>query len=174
MDRIKTMVLLIMSFVVLARNLSPYSLRQPHSQQSATSKQDDRGDTAGPYVLTMQDTDRSRKIAEIRSYLWQHWYGHRRGVLTEKSYSKEGLPTDTRFTIEQDQNGKWILRVASQRPPTPGSTPEHDHNEYVVYSIKRINRSPDLESDVPDEDVRSGETYRLVFCDESGKEIRRY
>jgi hypothetical protein len=140
----------------------------PHGQQI------DSEDHAGPVVIKTVDKDREKKNGEIRSFVWRHWYQRRRGLLVEKTYSKEGVPATTTFILEPDQQGVWTLRVKTQWPPSKGSNPEHDRTEYRVYSVRRIRRHQDAQSStafIPDEELQSGESYRLLFYDDKGNDV---
>ena len=124
------------------------------------------------YVITNDDVLNGKGIqkdAEIRDFIWKRWHERRAGCLTEERYSKEGIPAKTTFRIDQDKAGGWNLSVTREWPPREGSNPEHDHIEYTAYSIQRIEHTPNRGAHkIPVTEVRSGETYQLVFYDSKG------
>ena len=152
------------------------SISSPFSFPRQEPKYSNQQDQAGPYVITNDDhlTGKSaRKDAEIRRFLWDQWRWHRMGKLVETRYSKEGVPCTTTFVLEPDDKGRWTVAVESRWPPGKGSTPEHDHSEYRVYSVRRIEPRHDGQSPavfIPDEAERSADSYRLVFYNERAKE----
>jgi hypothetical protein len=127
------------------------------------------------YLITNDDVITGRDVekdAEIRSFIWEHWREHRPGCLTEKRYSKEGLPATTTFAVGEDETGRWSLNLKREWPPRKGSDPEHDHIEYRIYSIKRSGQTSNGQAGaIPETDVRSGKSYRLVFYDSKGTQV---
>lgn len=107
------------------------------------------------------------KNGEIRDFIWQHWQQRQIGCLTERRYSKEGVPATTTFTFQNDQANVWTLLVESRWPRTRGADEAHSHIEYRVYSIRRTGP---YNHEIPDEEKRRGITYRLVFYDAKGAE----
>jgi hypothetical protein len=148
--------------------------------QSSSPKQEpeysNQAGQAGPFVITNNDYLTGKNVhkdAEIRAFLWDHWRQRKPGKLVETRYSKEGVPATTTFILEPDTKGHWTIAVERRWPPRRGSTPEHDHTEYRVYSIRRIeprNGGQSPAAFIADDAVRPGDRYWLVFYDEQGKE----
>jgi hypothetical protein len=122
------------------------------------------------FTVTNNDIDTGKyreKNGEIRDFIWQHWQQRQIGCLTERRYSKEGVPATTTFTFQNDQANVWTLLVESRWPRTKGADEGHSHIEYRVYSVRRTGP---YNHEIPDEEKRQGITYRLVFYDAKGAE----
>jgi len=142
------------------------TLSQNHEQEAQ------RTDEAGPYVIG-NEKDRSKKVADVRGFLWEHWREHRPGRVLVTWISKEGRQANTIYLLENDERGAWSLRVTIQRPSSKGGSPNHDSVEYIAYSIRRIEPRHDGKSPavfIADNDSRLGSAYWLVFFDAKGNE----
>ncbi len=140
------------------------------ARESASARNQE--DKAGPYVIETLDKDREKKTGEIRSYIWGHWRDRQRGRLVARLFNKEGVASDVTYTLDPDEHGVWSLKVSIERPTFQGTNAAH--SEYKAYSIERIEPRRDGQSDlvkIPEQETRSGETFRLVFYDENGKKI---
>jgi hypothetical protein len=140
--------------------------------------QQDKGNTvqgadeAGPFVIG-NGRDRSKKESDVRDFLWSHWRQRRSGHFVATWISKEGRTSNTTYVCEKDEHGVWSLVVTTEWPPTEGNNPTHDAVKFRVYAVRRIEPRHDGQSPatfISDEERRSGDTYRLVFFDEKGKE----
>jgi len=132
-------------------------------------------DDAGPYVVTNADIisgSASKKMAEVRTFLWEHWSKRKLGHLQLTLFSKEGVATNTTYEIEPDEHGTWSLKVSLDRPSLKGTTSEH--SEYRTYTVRRTASTHDQQSPVtliPETEIRTGDAYRLVFYDEKDKKV---
>ena len=123
-------------------------------------------DLGGPYVIETLDRNRAKKEGEIRDFIWTHWHQKRSGRLVATWYSKEGVPAETAYVLENDEKGVWSMKVTMQWPPERGSDPEHNRSEYRVYSVRRIEPRHDGQSPavfIPDDKSTQGASYWLVF-----------
>ena len=128
-------------------------------------------DQGGPYVIETLDKNRKKKEGEIRELIWNHWR-QKRGRLVATWYSKEGVPSETTFVVEEGRQGTKSLKVTINCPTLKGTTAEH--TEYRAYVVKRIAlrhgaQAPNVV--IPENEKESGERYRLVFYNEKQKEI---
>jgi hypothetical protein len=148
-----------------------------HGAQLPTGNSEGKNqkDLAGPYVVTNNDmltAKGGQKIGEVRTFLWEHWSGHKLGHLELTLFSKEGVATNTTFEIEPDEHGVWSLRVTIDRPTLKGTSA--GHSEYRSYSVRRTvprnDRSSPLVS-IPETEKRTGDAYRLAFFDEKDEKV---
>ena len=81
-------------------------------------------DTIGPFVLGDEPAfERDYKtMGEIRSFIWQHWHGRHRGWLCATFYTVEGHKTVSKFFVEPDESGAWLLIIDSESM-TPSALP---------------------------------------------------
>jgi len=142
--------------------------------QSAGSDRQER-DTSGPYVVTNEDILTGKdgeKIAQVRTFLWEHWSKRKLGHMELTLFSKEGTASNISYEVEPDQSGRWSLKVTIERPTLKGTTMEHA--QYRAYSIKRIASRHDEKPThlfVPEKEERTGDQYRLAFYDTKNKKI---
>jgi hypothetical protein len=163
----QTFLRFLLVFVASAAELS--TLSAALSAQGSGTKTN-REDSLTFFIITNSDLDTGKaaeKVAEIREIIWRHWRQRKIGSLMEERYSKEGEPTKTTFTFGNDHAGVWSLLVARHWPKMKGADEAHTRVEYRVYAVRRIG---DRNEDVPEDAVRSGSTFRLVFYDVNGIE----
>lgn len=149
---------LILACVVLA----PTSLFCGNN--GSVSKED-----GGMYTINVVDKARDKKLGKLRDFIWNHWREHKHGTVIARQYSKEGVPATTNFTVEVDAEGLWIVRVMTTWPPNKGPQVGSDVSERRVYKLTRVTRGMSS-STISDDEIRPGESYRLIFYDKSGSE----
>jgi|HubBroStandDraft_4_1064222.scaffolds.fasta_scaffold182470_2 hypothetical protein len=160
-------------FLALGSSAAERSFTAPLSAQAPEAKTDCEDQTK-VYIIADTDVETGRaaeKAGEIRDFIWQHWHRRERGCLTEKRYSKEGQPTLTTFILANDQASVWSLTVTRHWPLTKGADEAHTHVEYRAYAVRRTGNSKDA---IPEDEIRSGVTYRLFFFDAKGAETGRF
>ena len=128
-------------------------------------------DKPGPYVIG-NEKDRSKKEAEVRSYLWHHWRQRIPGRLVVTWISKEGQESNATYVLEPDDHGTWRIETTWERPGLKSMTA--GRSKVRAYDVRRIEVRHDGQSPakfIPEKGDRSGETYRLVFYDAKGEEV---
>jgi hypothetical protein len=160
--------------VVVCANILVNAYGNPEPQRELNGYE-----IAGPYILahetaTLEDILVMR--ASARDFLWRHWRGHRRGVLTTVSFTTEGLPIRTTDFVEPDEHGKWKIVSETQRSVLGTKTNSPDSAKQVetstAYSVERVEPLPDgtaSDKPIPDNKSRDPMSYRLVLKDRAGK-----
>jgi hypothetical protein len=127
-------------------------------------------DQAGPYELNndLHPDDADKILGEIRGFLWEHWKGRHLGLVTATFFTIEGDPTKSRFFVEPDAKGCWLIRIDSESiisahlPKGRKPRREITHDPYDEIERVEIASGSSLPSiNVPAEAVRQPQTYRL-------------
>ena len=89
---------------------------QPKPRNQTPVRNISKYDTIDPFVLGNEPAFESdyKAMEEIRSFVWEHWHGRRRGWLSATFYTIEGDKTVSKFFVEPDENGVWHLIIESE------------------------------------------------------------
>src|SRR6266581_7372846 len=115
------LILLVKTVLLLSASASGLCLAS--LPQSAGSDRQER-DTSGPYVVTNEDILTGKdgeKIAQVRTFLWEHWSKRKLGHMELTLFSKEGTASNISYEVEPDQSGRWSLKVTIERPTLKGT-----------------------------------------------------
>jgi len=129
-------------------------------------------DVFGPYTVPLNDIGNGLKIyADLRSFIWSHWHGHRRGyaILTEISV-EESVPCQTTYIIEPDKYDNWHI---DKRWKCKKGHPRAGRS--IITSVRRVVRDRSgYRTDVAVADTADvpSESYFLVLLDVSGQVVR--
>lgn len=131
---------------------------------------------SGPYTIDFLEAhanQRSRDEAAIREFLWVHWHSQRRALLRVTFYSKEGLPTVTKFFIEPDAIGNWnvVVQMRSKLPAPPGSEGRSEDTTERAYYVQRVTIDKSDVQVIPPADRRTAASYRLALRDKNQRLI---
>jgi hypothetical protein len=130
-------------------------------------------DQVGPYKVVPWRKGATQTQAEIRSFLWEHWQGHRRGCVTVTTYTKEGNAVTSSYYVEPDGQGTWKISVHWEREISyVGGGHGHESGDFDSYKVRRIWQRVigGTEVPLPSKAKVSPEAYELVLTDNDGKE----
>ena len=115
----------------------------------------------------------SQMKAEIRAFLWDHWYSRRFAKLVVTMYTKEGDPTKSTFLIEPDQSGAWHIQLDEEWVTTAFVLkPRIGKKEFGVYKIERFTKDEKRGGKrVADDAKVAGDFYKLVFKNKNGERV---
>ena len=137
-----------------------------------------RYDTAGPFTIgvKLNVATRAAMNAEIRAFIWNHWYQRRLGQLTAIYYSREGDRSDVSYFVEPNEGGVWHLAVTIDRTLRNRRGPGQ-HRESVAYEARDVDRIEIPKTglaervEIPEKAKRRPQSYHLVLKDETGKTL---
>lgn len=161
------------SSICLAVAITMSLLMQGPSAQCRAENQDmSKQDIVGPVELGFS-ADRSRKEAEVRSFIWFHWLGRSRGKITVVDYTKEGDKITTTYDVEPDEIGRWRVRANSEADfrKHPGTPAHRARKTYSVYALRRVAGDSGLRRTLADSDNVPSTMYRLALIDAKGKQV---
>lgn len=136
----------------------------------------------GPYCIhnDLSPEERNRVLGEIREFLWEHWQRRQAGRVTAVFYTIEGDPTSSTFFIEQDQKGRFRLRVVSESTTfglRKGQKPRRKVTEETYDIVERVEdvsgEHPATGPALSDSEKRPSLTYRLRLKNASGRAGQR-
>jgi hypothetical protein len=115
---------------------------------------------------------------QIREFLWEHWKAHHLGYLDETHRNLEGEMTTVRYYIEACNPVDWCVveffrGVRNER----GTKGLRWMTTRCVTAIKlmRIDKRSSLSGitvEIPEDEIRSPDSYLLRLYDKDGKVIR--
>jgi hypothetical protein len=136
-------------------------------------------DSGGTYVINFNENDRKARLAlaDVRAFIWKHWYQRQMAKLTVTFYSKEGIPNTTCLYIEPDEHDHWrivALRIDSPQADSGGnSLPASKETHYDIVRRIQLLRSPGNRTKyVPENEPRSPTQYALQLTNRlTGEQI---
>ena len=111
-------------------------------------------DRAGPFTITpaLSKAARNALLAQIRSFLWEHWQQKRRGSLELNSPNAAGRPMTQHFFVEPDASNRWGITLES------GGATETFH---VVEQVEMQTEVPPVLNPAPGHRLRPSGTLGL-------------
>lgn len=135
------------------------------------------------------DTSWREKVAGAREFLWRHWSDKKCAELFVTAWSREGVRTDSHYSIEAVDSNTMTLRVRLSRKDDPSAPVDAlaappsgriaraaaETHSYQAYTIERIEvKVPfivETAKTIPDDKVLLPSKYRLRFRDKDGTVI---
>ncbi len=116
--------------------------------------------------------NRPQREATVRSFIWSHWIGKRRGKITVVDLTKEGDQIITKYGIGSDENGAWRVAATSRASyrEHPGTPAHQATRRYTIYRVKR-RAVEGASRSLGDSEKTPATRYRLTLLDAKGQQI---
>jgi hypothetical protein len=87
--------------------------------------------------------EKMQAAADLHSFIWEHWIGHRRAIAEFRSISKEGMPYLSTIIIAPDHKQRWaITEIALDCMALDKGTKDFPPSVRIAHSLEVVELQP--------------------------------